>query len=847
MLGLPEKIAVLLLCLFFTGKQQISFCQNTAEETDYEQFTIKLNVDKLGIYEIEAIYHNDRIYLPIIDLYRKLEIYLQHSLLLDTITGFILNKENSFSLNTNTGKITFRDKEKLLRPDQIISDYRDVYIPGEIYRELFGMELNFNFRELTVFLQSDIELPVIKQLRIKSMRANLQTLSGEVTADSIVSRKWHWARGAVFDWNILSTEDHTGANMQQFKSSFGMELLGGELDWRSSIVRDTTIRFQNSTIKWRYVNDRIPLVKQIEAGNVNVSLSGQTLSNFYGIRLTNTPYSFKKKFGSYFIHKKTNPGWDVELYVNGVLVNFTTADMNGDFNFEIPLIFGSSVILIRYYGPWGQENTEEITINIPFSFTAKKQLEYQTYSGVTADTSHFVFHKTKVAYGLSRWATLSAGYEYFRGNVLNPHIFSGSMSMALGKKTLFNYSYLHNSNHSAEIMYRNKRNLVINGKHRQYVKNQTIIQTSNRGESELDINFPVWNKKLKIYLRSTNRLVFTNSSSSFISESALSVFYKRLNSGVSLFTSRESILTWNTSIYFKANWTLSHKSLYNISGKQLISSNLQLQKRFNKMLYAEANFSYQYQTGNYQVGLSVYIDFNFMRSSINTSIQKKQFTSTQSFVGSIHFTTGPDPVFTSNNSSVGRAGVDVLVFLDINHNNLKDANEPLVKNASVAINKGKQIRTDNDTVHRFVSLEPYSSYLLTVANNGFPSISWILEKSTWSVSTSPNQLTKVFIPVKPMGEVEGLVSTLKSGKKTPASRLLVYILDSQSKQVAKVLTEQNGYFSYLGLAPGTYEIRFDEKQLKGLGLSLTYAQTSFEVKVSSQGDLVSGIEVVLTD
>ncbi len=824
--------------------QDSAFSQDQ-DEVEYDQFTINLNVDKLGMYEMEAIYSNDKIYLPIIDLFGKLEIYLNHSIQLDTISGFILSNDNTYSLNTNSGLITFRDKSEVLKPEQIIADFRDVYLPKEIFEKMFGMTMDFNFRELTLFLRSDIELPVIKQLRIKQLRTNLLTLSGEVYADTTISRKWNWIRGAVMDWNLQSKEDNLGGNLQQFRSSIGMEVLGGELNWRSLVTRDSVIKFQNTSLKWRYVNDKFTLLKQIEAGNVNISLTGQTISNFYGVKLTNTPYTSKKTFGSYLIQRKTNPGWEVEIYVNGILVNFTTADMNGYFNFEIPLVFGSSIILIRYYGPWGEESVEEIPINIPFSFTTHKHFEYQTFTGITADSTRLMFNKTKMSYGLSRWATIIAGYEYFEGSSLNKNIFSGSFNLALGKNTLLNYSYLHNSNHYVELMHRTKRNFVITGKHRQYLKNQLIIQTINWGESELGINLPIWNRKLKIHVRNADRFTFSNERYSFISESAISFFYKRINTGFTFITSEETVLSWNTSFYLKNNWTIIHNSSYNISRESPVSSALQLQKRFNKMLFAQTNLNYSYSTKNLQVGVSIYVDFNFMRTSGNITMQKNDISSTQTMAGSIHFTGKPNPVFVSNSNSVGRAGIDVLVFLDVNHNNKKDNDEPLVKNAAVAINKGKQVMIENDTIHRFVSLEPYSPYLLTVVNNGFPYISWILEKTTWSVVTNPNQITKFYIPVKPMGELEMKVLLDKNGKISPAYRQIVYIMDSNNKQIGKGLSEQDGSFSYMGLAPGNYTIQFDEKQLKGLGLSSNYPQIAFEIKTSTQGDFVDGIEITL--
>lgn len=818
-----------------------------SNDLEYEQVTIRLNVEKLGIYEMEAIYSEENVYLPMIDLFRKLEIYLQHSPELDTIKGFILNKENSFSFNQFNNQIAFRDKTKTLKSNDVITDFSDVYFPMPVYQEIFGFDLKFNFRELMVNLSSDIELPIIKQLRIKNMRSNLNAISGEAPSDTTIHSRWHWFRGLVFDWNLSSTENSLGESYQQLRSSIGVELFGGELNWKSNLVHDSLFKLQNSSIKWRYVNDRIPIIKQVEMGNINTNLTGQTMSDFYAVKLSNAAYSFKKTFGTYVIQRHTEPNWEVELYLNGVLVNFTTADINGNFSFEIPLIYGNSTVLLRYYGPWGQESVEEIDMNIPFSFTAQGHVEYTTTAGITRDTSHVIFNKSKVSYGLNRWATLSAGYEFFNGNTLNKHVFSGAANVALGKKTLLNYTYLHNSNHAMELMFRSKRNLTVNAKHRQFIKNQFLIQTTNRSESELDLNLPIWSKKVKVALRSTNRFILGRYNHSFISESAMSVFYKRVNSNFSLIMSRETQFSLSTSIYFKNKWTVMYKSFYNLSSKQFTTSTLQIQKKFSNKFYAESSLTYNFVSKGYQVGVSVFIDLNFLRSAITASFKKQQIATTQSFMGSVHISSGPKKVMFTNTSNIGKSGIDVLIFLDINHNNKKDANEPLVKNASVAINKGKQVLTENDSVHRFVSLEPYSNYLLTIANNGFPYISWILEKSTWSITTSPNQISKIYVPVKPMGEVAMSISMQKAGKNVPASRLIVYIYNESNIRVAKVLTERDGSFTYMGLAPGNYTVKLDDQQLKGLGLSNKYTPLNFSVKPSEQGDYIDGLSMQLNE
>ncbi|MFN5983251.1 MAG: hypothetical protein ACK476_08935 [Fluviicola sp.] len=820
---------------------------NSSDELEYEEFTIKLNVDKLGTYEMEAVYFEDALYLPIIDLFRKLEIYLIHSQELDTISGFILSPENTYSLDLISNKIKFRSKEKTLTNNQIISTYKDVYLPSKVLEELFGMTMNFNLRELTVYLRSDIELPIIKQLRIKNLRKNLALLNGETISDTVIARKWNLAKGGILDWGFQSTIDQSGQNSQMLRASLGMELLGGGFNIRTNLTRDSLIQLQNTSFKWHYVNDRLPVIKQIELGNINVNLKGQTLSNFYGVKFTNTAYSLKKSFGKYLIERKTQPGWEVELYMNGVLINFTTADLNGYFNFEIPLVFGNSNIVLRYYGPWGQEDKEELQINIPFTFTAQKHLEYQINSGVTADSLHIFFNKSQFSYGINRRLTLNLEYDHFSGNVLNPHILSSSINSIFGKNILFNYTYLHQSNHSFEFLLRTKKNFVISMKHKQFLKGQTIIQNLNTSESDLGFNCMLLNKKLKIYLRNSNRAVVNNNNFSFLSESSMSFFYRRLNSSFTFLGGQQSSLSWNTSFNMKKNWSIVHNTQYNVTRKRLESSYLQIQKKVNKLFFVEGGVNYAYLTKELQVNVAFYFNFNKVRSGINSTFSKNQMISNQTLAGSLIMASGPKKIMATNSNGIGKSGIDVFVFLDVNHNNIQDENEPLMKDVSVGINRGKQVLTENDSIHRFVALEPYATYLITVGNTGFESISWILEKETWSVVSDPNQIKQVFVPIKPMGEVNVMVYLNRNGKQVAAKRMLVHIVNETGQVVAKGLTETDGSFSFLGLKPGKYQIKFDEKQLKGLNLSKEYKQTSFDIKESMLGDYVGGIEVILSE
>lgn len=66
-----------------------------------------------------------------------------------------------------------------------------------------------------------------------------------------------------------------------------------------------------------------------------------------------------KSTGEYPISDYTEPGWTVELYVNNVIVDYQTADASGFYSFDVPLVYGTSEVMLKFYGHYGEERVEE--------------------------------------------------------------------------------------------------------------------------------------------------------------------------------------------------------------------------------------------------------------------------------------------------------------------------------------------------------------------------------------------------------------------------------------------------------------------------------------------------------
>ncbi len=144
-----------------------------------------------------------------------------------------------------------------------------------------------------------------------------------------------------------------------------------------------------------------------------------------------------------------------------------------------------------------------------------------------------------------------------------------------------------------------------------------------------------------------------------------------------------------------------------------------------------------------------------------------------------------------------------------------------------------------------LNLEPYTECFIELDRNSFDNLSWKLKNSTLSVTVDPNMLKLIEIPVIVMGEASGTVMIERDGELAGLSRVIVSFFNKNRQQVGRVLTEEDGYFSYLGLTPGTYNVRVDTAQMKKLRMTASPDSIRFNIDLTPDGDFVDGLDFVV--
>ncbi len=146
----------------------------------YDEIPVNVAIEGVGSFNVDIIYTNtDLVYINIEDLFRTLRIPCIVGQKGDSLGGFIENEKRTYSIDFNQGQIKVGNR-LFNTMDKLIKETGALYMESSFFTEVFGIQLSFNYRSLSMKLKSDFELPIIKQMRIEKMRSNIAKVRGEI-------------------------------------------------------------------------------------------------------------------------------------------------------------------------------------------------------------------------------------------------------------------------------------------------------------------------------------------------------------------------------------------------------------------------------------------------------------------------------------------------------------------------------------------------------------------------------------------------------------------------------------------------------------------------------------------
>lgn len=834
------------IILYFINLQPI-FSQY---DTPYEVVPITFHIPQLGSYDILVLIHNEKVYIPIKDFFDLLKIKNVPSSDYRSVSGFFTNMKNEYKIDGELNQINYKEEIFGLENESLILDRNTLFLEAAHFGQVFGLNCRFNFRSLSIRLETELELPIIKELRRKKLRHNLQNLLNEKSADTIVENEFSYLRTGVADWAVTATQQTNSPGNVRASLSLGGIALGAETDVK--LYYDNRERFNlgRQFYRWKYVNERSDYLSQISIGNVNSRSTSSIFAPVRGLSLTNSPATQRQSFGTYQINDITEPGTVVELYVNDILIAYTKADSTGYYSFEVPLIYGNSSLRFQFYGPWGEEHMEEKHISIPFNFVPSGRFEYTITGGKVLDQGNNNFLRADFNYGLLKWITLGGGMEYLSSaNSGYPMPFM-NMSTRLGSNLIISGDYTIGARAKAVLNYQLPSGVRFNLEYLKYEKGQDAIFYNYEEERKGMLYIPIRAKKFTAFSRIMyNQIVFpgyqtTNAEVQF--SAAFSRFSSSLTTNSTFVNSNEPWIYSNWSFTYRDNKgiRLTSQLQYEYGSDGINALKAEVEKRLYSFGFASVSYEKNMFSNTSFLGVNLRLNLSFLQLSISERHNDEAASFTQSASGSLLYSDESNHMVFNDQHNTGRGGVILRAFLDSNGNGIKDRKEPEVPGLKLKSTGGNIREIDKSGAIYVFGLPPYTHQFIELDEGSFEHISWKLKKSTLSVNILPNYFTEIDIPVSVLGEVTGMVFEKFQNGMTGIGRITLNIYNKDSKSIGQVTTESDGFFSFFGLPPGSYTIAIDNDQLNKLNLKGSPA-ASFKIEPGIEGDYVEGIEFVL--
>ena len=818
----------------------------------YDAIPVRVMVDGYRMFYTDAIYGNNKLlYVNVEDLFNTLNLPCIVTKSGDRLDGFIDKENQTYSIDIETQQI--KTGTKIINTKTgLVKESGAIYMETSLFAEAFGLTLTFNYRALTVLLKSDFELPILKQQRIEQMRSNLSKLKGEVVADTIVKRDYHLLKFGTMDWSAASYQTFNGPSNHYFGLGLGAELAGGEAD--VAVNYYTQYKFDNRQLFyiWRWVDNDQSIIKQAQVGKISNQTISFINSPIVGAVVRNSPTTIRKAKGYYNINEFTEPNWSIELYINNVMVDYTKADASGNYQFKVPIVYGYTSLKLKFYGPLGEERTEERTMNVPYTVMSAKEFEYGLSGGIVQDANSSRYGRAEFNYGVNRILTVGGGLEYLSSITNGAFIPFATATLQPYSKLTINAEYAKGVRARGLLNYYFKKDVLLEVDYAKYVKGQLATLFNASEERKIKLSVPLKIKKITGFARIDFNQRIYDAFSYNQGNLTISAYYKQFSANSA------TQVNWigNLSSYvisdlalscrMKKGFTVRPSAQYNFSDGSLVTCKLAIEKYIQK-----GNFSISYERNvlfkdNF-INASFRYDLSFARTTFSASRYGDKVMTSESVQGSMAFGSGNGYVYASNNPSVSKGGISIYPFLDLNQNGIFDQGERLVKISEVNIMGGKAIFSKKDSIVRIPDLNAFTNYLVEFQDHDLENISWRFKKKVYKVLIDPNQFKRIDVPVVAVGEANGMIYINKDNSLKGIRRILVKFYKKDSNQVvAETLSESDGYIDYMGLEPGEYVARIDPEQLAKLNMVATPETIPVKITPSFDGDIVSGLDFTLS-
>jgi hypothetical protein len=716
-------------------------------------FPAQITVQGIGSYRSEVI-EDTRSGIFLTDIRGLLEfLRIEHTISFtgDTIRGYTTDQKKIFQIDAKRSQIISDGIRIPVQRAQIIKVDSMVFLATDLYKELFGLYLSVNRLTRTTEIKSYSDNIIFRKLTDKEIKHSLPFLGPSGNVDSVITREYHFFRPGTIDWAIRSMQSVRKPISVEADLGLGIEFLGGEATALLNYSKTDGFREESQQYHWRWVNNHIRFINQIWAGKINTGSLTEISNSTHGFMISNEGTRFEPLEGTYRITDYTQPGWTVKLFVNNVFVASAISDAAGFYFFDVPKVYGSSSVKLRFFGPYGEERHREKSMAAPFTLVKPGKVEYQLSGGVSDFNSLAGFGRGLVQLGLFPFMTLGGGFEYLYDPETSHQVplVQGTFHPVSG--LFFSANYDHDVRTRGQLLYQIPHSMAFEVQYTGFESGQKLIPVKIREELSFSVSSPVTLFGKTGFTAGSFRWANTPSGEKNLAELIYSTtsgkFSPHLAGHVSWEEGTEPALSAlvASGIKLGSSTQLRPSVYFDITNREVLHLRAGLEHRILRSGYLSLYAGRDVKLNKNILQFELSYDIPFARAGFSARMYDQITEVAQSISGS--FMTGSGKAIAGSDMMAGKAGLMIIPFIDLNHNGIFDESEPVTNELSLRINNGHIKKKPDDAAIYITGLESHSIYFIEFEASG--SETQILRPgiADLTVETDPNQFKRIYIPL----------------------------------------------------------------------------------------------------
>jgi len=447
-LMVQTAMALGLTLVLSVGVTASQFEQLDADQLDFLLLDYLLQQQRISL-AVEAFQYQEHTLLPINGLLSALGA----GVTIDPKSASVRYQHNGktieFNLNDlnqdNFNKISAKNKLS----DQIYwaSDDYELYVSHLLLEQLIDGQLKVNLSDLTLAISSnDTPFPIekqwlrtdklqlaaqqqdIKQLYLPDVYQLLTPPTANISLFASAQQQTATQNNSP-DYNagysIQSTSDvlYHSAHLSLLQNSNNSDVVG----------RLNFSRHQPSPDQSLFGG-----LRKYSFGDISVASNSllNNISNGVGITGSRRPVHYNREFGKQTIEGDATPGWEVELYRNGFLLEQAVVPNTGHYIFsDITSDYGINNFEVRLFGPYGEELIRQHNINIGHNWLTQGDYGYDFYlikpgqslfNNKTSNSDNRNDYGFSFDYSLFESSQLGVFFQNYQNNVSNERQYIGT-------------------------------------------------------------------------------------------------------------------------------------------------------------------------------------------------------------------------------------------------------------------------------------------------------------------------------------------------------------------------------------------------------------------------------------